>query len=162
MLGVVIFCEGIHKPIFSSTVIHTSYQCFFPTIFHPPSQFLSQFSLSQTRACNLEAVQKFACKVGLKQWNLDYESMLQMFGLPSFVSSSLTTMYNIVSGHISYPPSIFVQSNLPYHFYCTSTFNFFGLFTHINYMYYSAFVPSCNLLVSSAATFHPLTSVTCS
>ena len=31
---------------------------------------------------SLEAVQKFACKVCLKQWDLDYDSMLQLLNLP--------------------------------------------------------------------------------
>ena len=53
----------------------------------------------------------------------------------------LTTMYNIVSGHMHFPSSIFVQSNLPYHLNRTSTFNFIRPFAHTNYMYHS-FVPS--------------------
>ena len=32
----------------------------------------------------LEDVQKFACKVCLKQWNLDYHSMLCLLGLPDW------------------------------------------------------------------------------
>ena len=31
---------------------------------------------------SLEAVQKFACEVCLKQWDLDYDSMLQLLNLP--------------------------------------------------------------------------------
>ena len=33
-------------------------------------------------------------------------------------------MYNIVSGHMDFPSSVFVQSNLPYYLSRTSTFNF--------------------------------------
>ena len=57
------------------------------------------------------------------------------------VVNILTTMYNIVSGHMDFPSSIFVQSNLPYHLNRISTFNFTRPFAHTNYMYHS-FVPS--------------------
>ena len=94
---------------------------------------------------SLEAVQKFACKVCLKQWDLDYDSMLQLLNLPRLSVRrkylKLTTMYNIVSGLMHFPSSIFVQSNLPYYLNCTSTFNFTRPFAHTNYMYHS-FVPS--------------------
>ena len=57
---------------------------------------------------SLEAVQKFACKVCLKQWELDYDSMLQLLNLPRLSVRreylKLTTMYNIVSGHMYFPP----------------------------------------------------------
>ena len=53
---------------------------------------------------SLETVQKFACKVCLKQWDLDYDSMLQLLNLPRLSVRreylKLTTMYNIVSGHM--------------------------------------------------------------
>ena len=89
------------------------------------------------RMQSLEAVQKFACKVCLKQWDLDYDSMLQLLNLPRL---SVRREY-LVSGHMYFPPSIFVQSNLPYYLNRTSTFNFIRPFAHTNYMYHS-FVPS--------------------
>ena len=50
----------------------------------------------------LESVQKFACKVCLKQWDIDYESMLQQLELTSLSQRrnflKLTTMYNIING----------------------------------------------------------------
>ena len=53
---------------------------------------------------SLEAVQQFASKVCPKQWVLDYESMLQLLNLPClsvrYKYLKLTTMYNIVSGHV--------------------------------------------------------------
>ena len=68
---------------------------------------------------SLEAVQKFACKVCLKQWELDYDSMLQLLNLPHLSAHpkylKLTTMYNIFSDHMDFQSSIFVQSNVPYH-----------------------------------------------
>ena len=94
---------------------------------------------------SLEAVQKFACKVCLKQWDLDYDSMLQLLNLPRLSVRrkylKLTTMYNIVCGHMDFPSSIFVQSNLPCQLNRTSTFNFTRPFARTNYMYHS-FVPS--------------------
>ena len=67
----------------------------------------------------------FACKVCLKKWDLDYDSMLQLLNISRLsVCRKFLTMYNIVSGHMYFPSSIFVQSNLPYQFNCTSTFNF--------------------------------------
>ena len=49
---------------------------------------------------SLEAVQKFACKVCLKRWDLDYDSILQLLNLPRLLVRreylKLTTMYNIV------------------------------------------------------------------
>ena len=68
---------------------------------------------------SLEAVQKFACKVCLKQRDLNYDSMFQLLNLPHLSVRrkylKLTTMYNIVNGHMDFPSSIFVQSNLPYY-----------------------------------------------
>ena len=61
---------------------------------------------------SLEAVQKFPCKVCLKQWNLDYTSTLQMLGLPSLSVCrqylKLTTMYSTVNDRMYCPPSILV------------------------------------------------------
>ena len=72
----------------------------------------------------LNAFILFACKVCLKQWDLDYDSMLQLLNISRLlVCRTFLTMYNIVSGHMYFPSSIFVQSNLPYQFNCTSTFN---------------------------------------
>ena len=51
----------------------------------------------------------------------------------------LTTMYNIVSGHMYLPSSIFVQLITQAHLTCT--FNFTKPFAHTNDMYHS-FVPS--------------------
>ena len=68
----------------------------------------------------------FIClHVRLKKWDLDYDSMLQLLNISRLlVCRTFLTMYNIVSGHMYFPSSIFVQSNLPYQFNCTSTFNF--------------------------------------
>ena len=54
-------------------------------------------------------------------------------------TTKLTT--TLVSSHMYFPSSIFVQCNLPYQFNCTSTFNFTSPSAHTNYMYHSI-VPS--------------------
>ena len=99
-------------------------------------------TLSQNKGMqSLEAVQKFACKVCLKRWNLHYDSLLQLLNLSCFSvcrkNLKLTTLNNIVSGHMYFPSSIFVQYNLPYQFNCTNKFNFTRPFAHTNYMYHS-------------------------
>ena len=87
----------------------------------------------------LEAVKKFACKVCLKMWNLDYESMLQMLGLPCLSVRRKylkpTTTYYIVS-HMYYPSSIFVQSALPY-IQLHQHIQLYHTFAHTNYIYHN-------------------------
>ena len=76
---------------------------------------------------SLEAVQKKS----VKQWDLDYDSMLQLLNLSRLSVCrkylKLTTMYNIVSGLMHFPSSIFVQRYLPYYLNRTSTFNLLDL-----------------------------------
>ena len=54
----------------------------------------------------LESVQKFACKVCLKCWDMDYDNMLHclIINLPCLSERQqylkLLTMYNIVNGHL--------------------------------------------------------------
>ena len=59
----------------------------------------------------LESVQKFACKVCLKCWDMDYDNMLHCH-LPRLSEwrqyLKLLTMYNIVNGHLFFPEGIFV------------------------------------------------------
>ena len=65
----------------------------------------------------LESVQKFACKVCLKRWDMDYESMLQQLELTSLSRRNflkLTTMYNIINGTLYFPAGYFVQNYFPY------------------------------------------------
>ena len=38
---------------------------------------------------SLKSIQKFACKVCLKQWNLDYDNMLQLLDSPQLRINSL-------------------------------------------------------------------------
>jgi len=70
---------------------------------------------------------------------------MQLLNLPRLSTChkylKLTTMYNIVNGHMHYPSNISVQSNLAYHFNCISTTNFIRPLAQTNYMYHS-FVPS--------------------
>ena len=67
----------------------------------------------------LESAQAFACKVCLKQWDMDYENMLEQLELTSLSQRrkflKLTTMYNIINGTLYFPIGYFVQiiSHIP-------------------------------------------------
>ena len=92
----------------------------------------------------LESVQKFACKVCLKRWDVDYESMLQQLELTSLSQRrtflKLTTMYNIINGTLYFPTGYFVQNYFPYSS-SHGTLNYIRPFARTNYLY-SSFVPS--------------------
>ena len=66
----------------------------------------------------IEAVQKFACKVCLKRWDMDYDSMMEHLNIsPLSVHRQylkLTTMHNIISGHFYFPSHIFIPNNYSY------------------------------------------------
>ena len=59
----------------------------------------------------LESVQKFACKVCLKCWDMDYDNMLHCLDLPLLrvrrQHLKLITMFNIINGNIVFPAGIF-------------------------------------------------------
>ena len=59
----------------------------------------------------LESVQRFACKVCLKYWDMDYVNMLHCLDLPTLVVRrqhlKLMTMYNIINGKTVFPAGIF-------------------------------------------------------
>ena len=89
----------------------------------------------------LESVQKFACKVCLKRWDMDYESILQQLELTSLSQRrkflKLTTMYNIIN---DFPIGYFVQNYFPY----SSNHGILQCirpFARTNYLH-SSFVPS--------------------
>ena len=69
---------------------------------------------TQRHSSTIESVQKFACKVCLKQWDMDYESMLQQLELTSSSQRrkflKLTTLYNIIIGTLYFPTGYFVQN----------------------------------------------------
>ena len=92
----------------------------------------------------LESVQKFACKVCLKRWDMDYESTLQQLELTSLSQRhnflKLTTMYNIINGTLYFPTGYFVQNYFPYSS-SHGTLNYIRPFARTNYLY-SSFVPS--------------------
>ena len=58
-----------------------------------------------------ESVQKFACKVCLKQWELDYDSMLHLLGITRLSTRrqylKLVLLYKAVNGKTYFPPGIF-------------------------------------------------------
>ena len=101
---------------------------------------------TQTKASmqSLESVQKFACKVCLQQWNLDYDSMLQLLNFPPLSTRrnflKLTTMYKIIGNFSYFPPGVFVQHNFPYSTNQNTNFIVGHLLAHSIYMF-SSFVP---------------------
>ena len=66
----------------------------------------------------LEKVQKFALKVCVKQWDLDYTSLLFICVLPTLATRrkyfNLCTMYKIVNHQIYYPPDAFIPRVTPF------------------------------------------------
>ena len=89
-------------------------------------------------------MQKSECKVCLKRWYLDYDSMLQLLDLQLLSACrqylKLTTTYNITTGNSYFPPDIFIPSNFPYS--CNHHLaNYTRPFARSKYMYVS-FIPS--------------------
>ena len=65
----------------------------------------------------LESVQKFAYKVCLKRWGLDYDSMLHLLGITRLSTHwqflKLVLLYRAVNGLTYFPPGIFVPRSSP-------------------------------------------------
>ena len=66
----------------------------------------------------LEDVQKFACKVASKQWDSDYQQLLNVCVIPSLAEHreqlKLCQLYKIVHGLCYFPCDIFVLDSNPY------------------------------------------------
>ena len=64
----------------------------------------------------LESVQKFACKVCLKCWDMDYQNMLHCLDIPPLSVRrrylKLITMFNIVNGQSFFPLVFLSHSHL--------------------------------------------------
>ena len=90
---------------------------------------------------SLESIQKFACKVCLKQWDLDYKSAYVSIATHSTTvnSSYDTTTYIIVANHSYFSPEIFLWHDFPYNTYHQSLLD---LFPVLNTCSCSSFVPS--------------------
>ena len=79
---------------------------FYTTCIRPHLEYACQLwdPYTSKNWLSLEAVQKFACKVCLKMWDLDYNTMLQLLNLPPLSVRreylKLTAMYNILNGYI--------------------------------------------------------------
>ena len=78
---------------------------------------------------NLESVQKFACKVCLKTWDMNYEDMLHSLNLIPLQTRRkyliLVTMFNIINGHLHFNPGNFTPQQPAYNSRQTSQFNFY-------------------------------------
>ena len=65
----------------------------------------------------LESVQKFACKVRLKRWDLDYDSMLCLLGITRLSTHrqflKLVLLYKAVNGLNYVPPGILFLGRHP-------------------------------------------------
>ena len=100
----------------------------------------------------LESVQKFACRVCLKRWDLDYYNMLLLLDIPPLSTRrkylKLTVMYNIVKNNYHFPPDIFVRQHFPYRSRQEANAIFFRPFARTQYLYYS-FIPSVIMLWNS-------------
>ena len=87
---------------FSTWADTDTLRCLYLTCIRPHLEYACQLWDPYTTEGihSLESVQKFACKVCLKQWNMDYDSMLKLLGIPLLATRrkylKLTTMYNIV------------------------------------------------------------------
>ena len=120
-------------------------RCLYLTCIRPHFEYASQLWDPYTNKGiqSLESVQKFACKVCLQQWNLDYDSMLQLLNFPPLSTRhnflKLTTMYKIIGNFSYFPPGVFVQHNFPYS--TNQHTNFSRPFARTQYMF-SSFVPS--------------------
>ena len=134
---------GLHRQ-FSSWTDTNTLRCLCLTCVRPHLEYASQLwdPYTSKGIQSLESVQKFACKVCLKQWNLDYDSMLQLLNIPPLSARrnflKLTTMYKII-GNFYLPPGVYVQHNFPYS--TNQHTNFSRPFARTQYMF-SSFVPS--------------------
>ena len=93
----------------------------------------------------LESVQKFACKVFLKQWNMLYDDMLKTLNIPSLSIRrkylKLITMFNIVNGYFYFPSVFFVQNHNDSNLCNQHVCRYVRPFARTNYLY-SSYVPS--------------------
>ena len=141
-------------------------RCIYLTCIRPHLEYACQLwdPHTQNGVNILESVQKFACKVCLKQWDLDYDLMLAQLNIPKLVMRrkylKLTTMYNIVKGNCYFPSDIFLQDFNNTHLRNQVT-RYIRPYSHTNYMF-SSFVPSvialwnnlpANISTSSISSF---------
>ena len=94
----------------------------------------------------LESVQKFACKVCHKCWDMDYQNLLHCLDIPPLSVRrryliKLITMFNIVNGQSFFPPGIFEPQSPSYNSRHSSSQNVCRPRSHTNYLQ-SSYVPS--------------------
>ena len=86
---------------------------------------------------NLESVQKFACKVCLKTWDMNYEDMLHSLNLMPLQTRrkylKLVTIFNIINGHLHFNPGNFTPQQPAYNSRQTSQFNFYRPYGSVYY-----------------------------
>ena len=76
----------------------------------------------------LESVQRFACRIILKQWELHYDMMLTELDLPSLTLrrriSKLTILYKVINGDTFFSPECFNQTSSNYSLRSYSTLHY--------------------------------------
>ena len=88
-------------------------RCLYLTCIRPHLEYACQLwdPFTQNGINTLESVQKCACKICLKRWDLDYDSMLAQLNIPKLTTRrkylKLTTMYNITRGNYYFPSGFF-------------------------------------------------------
>ena len=67
---------------------------------------------TQKNRNKLEDIQKFACKIATRRWDLGYQELLELTGIPSLATRrlhlKLCTLYKIVYNLCSFPSGILV------------------------------------------------------
>jgi len=129
-------------------------RCLYLTCIRPHLEYACQlWDPYATGSINMvESIQKFACRVCLRQWDLDYDSVLRLLDIPPLSTRrkylKITTMNNIVSNNYYFPSGIFVAHTSPYSSHHHVNANFVRPFARAQYLY-SSFVPSAITLWNS-------------
>ena len=93
----------------------------------------------------LETVQRFACKIILKQWNIDYHVSLSTLDLPQlsvrWKVAKLSLFYKIVSGAAVFPSDYYVQVPCNYNLRAHSSLH--TSLCRTNYLLFSFIMPRC-------------------
>ena len=97
----------------------------------------------------LESVQKFALKVCIRNWAMDYGSLLNFCNLPTLASRrqylKLFFLYQVIHGNFIFPNVPLERHSIPLNLRSTSPFLLYRLLTCTNAYQYSSFSP-CKFL----------------
>ena len=119
--------------------------CIYVTCIRPHLEYACQLCMGplHNQGYTVIGISTEICLQSLKQWDMNYESMLEQLDLTPLSQRrkllKLITMYNIVNGTVYFPNGYFVQSHFPYS--SNHVFNYTRPFARTNYLF-SSFVPS--------------------